>query len=83
MLDEAGLSIRHQRGEDPSPDYVATGARPARLRVFLDYGSIEVFADHGRWTGTKRIDGFEPVRSARLRAAPGIVSHATIWALRP
>jgi len=53
------------------------------VRIFLDYGSIEVFADRGRWTGTKRIDGFEPIRSARMKAAAGAVAQATIWALKP
>jgi beta-fructofuranosidase len=48
----------------------------------VDYGSIEVFADHGRFVGTKRIDSFEPVRSARLKAAQGAVSHATTWMLK-
>ncbi|NKN34919.1 glycoside hydrolase family 32 protein [Agrobacterium sp. a22-2] len=83
VLDDAGLSIRHEKEGEVSPLYMAEGARPRRIRVFLDYGSIEVFADHGRWVGTKRIAGFEPVRSARLIAAPGAVTHATIWALRP
>lgn len=80
-LTDAGLFIRYGREGRESPSYIAQGARPKRLRVFLDYGSIEVFADHGRWAGTKRITGFEPVRSARLTA--GTVSHATVWALKP
>ncbi|MBP1851499.1 glycoside hydrolase family 32 protein [Rhizobium halophytocola] len=82
-VNENGLLIRHEEEGKASPEYIAAGARPSRIRVFLDYGSIEVFADHGRWTGTKRIAGFEPVRSAQLKAAPGLVSHATVWALRP
>ncbi|MDO9417108.1 GH32 C-terminal domain-containing protein [Pararhizobium sp.] len=83
VLDEAGLAIRYDTGDGaPSPHYIAAGARPRRLRIFVDYGSIEVFADDGRWTGTKRIKGFEPVRSARLMAAQGTVTHATVWALR-
>ncbi|MGF0537442.1 GH32 C-terminal domain-containing protein [Agrobacterium sp. ES01] len=82
VLNDEGLSIVHKQGDKPSPSYIAARAKPKRIRIFLDYGSIEVFADHGRWTGTKRIDGFEPVRSARLKSDPGVVSHATIWALR-
>lgn len=84
VLDDEGLAISYQDGAGAaSPRYIAKGARPKRLRVFLDYGSIEVFADQGRWTGTKRIDGFEPVRSARLVAETGTVTRATVWALRP
>ncbi|MGV8938310.1 MAG: glycoside hydrolase family 32 protein [Allorhizobium sp.] len=83
VLDQAGLSIRHEVEGISGPRYIALGARPKRLRIFLDYGSIEVFADHGRWVGTKRIDGFEPVRSARLKTEPGAVAQAIVWALRP
>ncbi|MCV3736706.1 glycoside hydrolase family 32 protein [Rhizobium sp. TRM96647] len=82
--DQHGLGIRYERpGQPPSPHYVARGANPRRVRIFLDYGSIEVFADRGRWTGTKRIDGFEPIRSARMKAASGAVAQATVWALKP
>jgi beta-fructofuranosidase len=84
LLDDEGLAICHERdGETTSPRYIAKGARPKRLRIFLDYGSIEVFADNGRWAGTKRIDGFEPVRSAILSAEAGTILHATVWALKP
>lgn len=84
LLDDEGLAICHERdGETTSPRYIAKGARPKRLRIFLDYGSIEVFADNGRWTGTKRIDGFEPIRSAILSAEAGTILHATVWALKP
>ncbi|QND43574.1 hypothetical protein HB770_28115 (plasmid) [Rhizobium leguminosarum bv. viciae] len=31
--------------------------------------SIEVFADNGRWTGSKRIPGFAAARSATLTGA--------------
>lgn len=82
-VDESGLVIRYQDNDGtPSPNYVAAGARPTRVRIFLDYGSLEVFADYGRWTGTKRIKGFEPVRSARLVAREGAIQRATVWALR-
>ncbi|NTE85777.1 GH32 C-terminal domain-containing protein [Agrobacterium rubi] len=83
VCDETGLWIRHEDGrEGPSPRYIAEGARPFRLRIFLDYGSIEVFADHGRYVGTKRIDSFQPVRAAHLKSIDGAVAHATIWALK-
>ena len=83
-VDEAGLRIIHEAKDDPaSRKYLAAGAKPRHLRIFLDYGSIEVFADQGRWTGTKRIAGFEPVQSARLSARQGGVTSAKVWALRP
>jgi beta-fructofuranosidase len=44
---------------------------------------MEVFANRGRYVGTKRIEGFEPVRAALLKAESGAVVHATTWALRP
>ena len=84
IVDDEGLAICHgDDGAAESPHYIAKGARPKRLRIFLDYGSIEVFADRGRWAGTKRISGFEPVQSARLIAETGGVLHATVWALKP
>ncbi|XUY27506.1 GH32 C-terminal domain-containing protein [Agrobacterium sp. rho-8.1] len=83
VCDETGLWIRYEDGRDgPSPRYISEGARPFRLRIFIDYGSIEVFADHGRYVGTKRIDSFEPVRSAQLKSTHGAVSHATTWMLK-
>jgi beta-fructofuranosidase len=83
VSDDTGLWIRHEDGRDsPSPRYLAQGARVSRVRIFIDHGSIEVFADRGRHVGTKRIESFEPVRSARLTTQKDAVTHATIWALR-
>ncbi|QRM54120.1 glycoside hydrolase family 32 protein [Sinorhizobium sp. BG8] len=83
VADAEGLFIRYETGGAESAiSYIAAGARPKTVRVFLDYGSIEVFADDGRWTGTKRIDGFEPVRAVRLVAPEGAVARSSIWALR-
>jgi beta-fructofuranosidase len=84
VCDDTGLWIRHEdKNGAPSPHYLARDARPSRFRIFLDFGSIEVFADRGRWVGTKRIDGFAPVSSALLHAPAGSVQHATVWALKP
>ncbi|NVD42929.1 glycoside hydrolase family 32 protein [Ensifer sp. HO-A22] len=75
-----GLEIVFDAGTDKAPPlYLASGARPSELRIFLDAGSIEVFADNGRWTGTKRIPGFSAVRSVRLT---GAVTSAEIWQLK-
>ncbi len=52
------------------------------MRVFLDYGSLEVFADGGRIAGTKRIAGFEPIRSVRLIAEQGVVNIRNVLSLR-
>ncbi|MQW89760.1 beta-fructofuranosidase [Sinorhizobium saheli] len=82
-LDDEGLSIVYDIPEGKSlPRYIAAGARPTTLRIFLDAGSIEIFADNGRWTGTKRLPGFEGARSARLAAPEGNVAAAAIWQLK-
>ncbi|MBP1856620.1 GH32 C-terminal domain-containing protein [Rhizobium herbae] len=82
-LDAEGLSILYTLADaETVPRYVARGAHPSSLRIFLDAGSIEVFADHGRWAGTKRIEGFEPVRSVRLEAMEGYVTSGRIFSLQ-
>lgn len=82
-LDHDGLRILYDtEGSRTLPLYIAAGARPSALRIFLDAGSIEVFADEGRWTGTKRLPGFEGLRSARLSAPEGNVAAARIWQLK-
>lgn len=82
QLNEAGLSIPFAvASAKPSPRYIAAGARPSTIRIFLDAGSIEVFADDGRWTGTKRLPGYKGVSAARLIAPEGNVLAAEIWQL--
>lgn len=79
-----GLSITYAAtGQETGPSYIAAGATPQSLRIFLDVGSIEVFADGGRWAGTKRIEGFEPVRSARVSEGADAIRSARIYALKP
>ncbi|HEV7249265.1 MAG TPA: glycoside hydrolase family 32 protein [Shinella sp.] len=79
-LDGEGLAIVFDDGTGKVPPrYLASGARPSELRIFLDAGSIEVFADNGRWTGTKRIPGFSAARSAVLT---GDIAAAKIWQLK-
>jgi beta-fructofuranosidase len=79
-LDDAGLAIVFDpRNGKTAPWYRALGAKPKEIRIFLDAGSIEVFADEGRWTGTKRIPGFSAARSATLS---GAVASANIWQLK-
>jgi len=82
-VDHHGLSIVYDIGDGKVPPrYIAAGARPSTLRIFLDVGSIEVFADNGRWTGTKRLPGLGAVHSARLVASAGKVVAARIWQLK-
>lgn len=82
QLDAEGVSILYMLPDvETVPRYIARGARPSSLRIFLDAGSIEVFADDGRWAGTKRIEGFEPVRSVRLEAIEGYVTSGRIFSL--
>ncbi|WP_438748833.1 glycoside hydrolase family 32 protein [Pararhizobium sp. O133] len=83
LLDRDGLSILYDRPDaESTPRYLARGAMPSSLRIFLDAGSIEVFADNGRWSGTKRLEGFEPVHAARLEAETGSVRSAIVHALK-
>ncbi|RFB88989.1 beta-fructofuranosidase [Rhizobium leguminosarum bv. trifolii] len=82
QLNDEGLSIPFSvANAKASPRYIAAGARPSAIRIFLDAGSIEVFADDGRWTGTKRLPGFKGVSAARLITAEGNVLAAEIWQL--
>lgn len=82
LLNDDGLSIPFSvANAKVSPRYIAAGARPSTIRIFLDAGSIEVFADDGRWTGTKRLPGFNGVSSVRLTALEGNVLGAEIWQL--
>ncbi len=75
-----GLEILFDAGTGKTtPRYIATGAKPSEVRIFLDAGSIEVFADNGRWTGSKRIPSFAAARSATLT---GSVTAARIWQLK-
>ncbi|KQW56653.1 MULTISPECIES: beta-fructofuranosidase [unclassified Ensifer] len=82
QLGAEGLIIHYDLPDGKgAPRYIAVGAQPSTLRIFLDVGSIEVFADNGRWTGTKRLPGFAAVSTARLSAPAGNITAATIWQL--
>ncbi|OCJ09399.1 beta-fructofuranosidase [Rhizobium sp. AC44/96] len=82
-LDAEGLEILFgERGGKASPRYLAAGARPSTVRVFLDAGSIEVFADNGRWTGTKRLPTFMGVKAAQLSQGNGSIASARVWQLK-
>ncbi len=79
--DADGLAIVHEAEGHVSPRYLAAGAKVRSLRVFLDRGSIEVFADGGRHVGTKRLADPAPISALRLKAASGSVVSARVWRL--
>lgn len=82
LVSEDGLEIRYREpGQSKTPRYLALQAAPNNLRIFLDRGSIEVFADEGRWVGSKRLASTAPVVSVRLVATAGDVTRADIWQL--
>ena len=59
------------------------GVTLSDVRLFVDVGLIEIFADGGRWCGVKRVDSDEPITAARLITEPGVLMTAEVWALRP
>jgi beta-fructofuranosidase len=61
--------------------HVAATGPVRRVRVFVDVGLIEIYADGGRWCGTKRVDSDRPVTAAQLDAES--VGQAEVWQLRP
>lgn len=82
-LNEEGLEILFSdRGGKLSPRFIAASARPSTVRIFVDAGSIEVFADNGRWTGTKRLPSVAAVRSVQLLAEEGAIADARVWQLK-
>uniref|UniRef100_A0A183CDW3 beta-fructofuranosidase n=1 Tax=Globodera pallida TaxID=36090 RepID=A0A183CDW3_GLOPA len=76
-----GLEIVPGTMRSPPERLIALGARPTELHIFLDTGSIEVFADGGRWVGTHRLDGFDRFTAIRLRGELSAVVNSEVWAL--
>ncbi len=67
-------------GHRAVPQYRAEHPGLATLRVFIDVGLIEIYADGGRACCTKRIDSSLPVGALSL--APGCrIDSAEVWAL--
>jgi beta-fructofuranosidase len=60
---------------------VATGAQPRLVHVFIDRGSIELFADGGRWTATKRLESTAPFACMRVGAGRDAVAEVNGWNL--
>ncbi|GLS23373.1 beta-fructofuranosidase [Labrys miyagiensis] len=65
------------------PRYSADGAAVRKLRIFIDVGLIEIYADDGRCCATKRIDSDEPVTALHFLTNPATLAVARGWALRP
>lgn len=77
-----GLAIVYQPSNArTAPHYLARDAAAWSVRIFIDRGSIEVFADGGRWVGTKRLATFEPVFAARLVSGAKAVCSVSAWRL--
>ncbi len=60
---------------------VETGSL-STVQVFVDVGLIEIYADGGRWCGTKRLDSDKPVTAIRLEADARTITRAEVWHLR-
>lgn len=76
------LELEAERTKRAAP-YVAETGPLANVRVFVDVGMVEIYADGGHWCGTKRIDSDEPVAMVRLEADLGTITNVEVWRLRP
>lgn len=81
VISPDGLEIR-ENGTAGGSRALAPSARPRKLRIFLDTGSVEVFADDGRWCGTRRIEGTADFSTLALAAEQDAIENIAIWELR-
>ena len=65
------------------PRYRAPCPALGAVRVFIDVGLIEIYADEGRACCTKRFDSPLPVRAVRLARGQGGHIAGHVWTLRP
>lgn len=63
--------LDHPKSTEPRIRYRIADAAPQSLRLFADRGIIEVFADNGRWTATRRIADRLPITGVSVDAADG------------
>jgi len=63
-----------------SPLYRAIGI-PKNLRIFVDIGLVEIYADDGRWCFTKRIGNMERVNAVQVSDSSRI-RQSRIWQLK-
>lgn len=60
---------------------IAHHACASRIRVFVDIGSVEIFADDGRWAATRRIETTRPFDTVSLCVQAGGVAELRAWEL--
>jgi beta-fructofuranosidase len=60
---------------------IAQAARALRIRVFVDIGSVEIFADDGRWAATRRIETTRFFDTVSLCVDAGGVAELRAWEL--
>ncbi|KAL3104551.1 hypothetical protein niasHT_022106 [Heterodera trifolii] len=82
LIAPEGLEILPGKSHSTPQRLIALGARPTEVHILLDTGSIEVFADGGRWTGTHRFEGFDRFSAIRLRGELSAVVRSEVWALK-
>ena len=69
--------IDHPIGETPRIRYRIADAAPTRLRLFVDRGGVEIFADDGRWAATRRLGDLKPITAISLEATEVVSSR--LW----
>lgn len=65
------------------PRYRTAVAALRQVRIFIDVGLIEIYADDGLHNATKRIDSDLPIGGVRLAADPATIEAARLFTLRP
>jgi beta-fructofuranosidase len=83
VYDGSTLQLHFQPpGERPVPRYSIDGVALTSVRIFVDVGLIEIYADEGRWCLTKRLESSQLFQSFSLEADGGSIRTARLWALR-
>ncbi|MFI5409388.1 GH32 C-terminal domain-containing protein [Kaistia sp. UC242_56] len=65
------------------PRYLTPTTTLKTVRIFVDVGLIEIYADDGLQCATKRIDSDQPISVIELHVDPAAVETARLWNLRP
>ncbi|MCX5518321.1 glycoside hydrolase family 32 protein [Kaistia defluvii] len=64
------------------PRYLTSTTTLKTVRIFVDVGLIEIYADDGLQCATKRLDSDQPISAIELHVDPAIVQTAKLWNLR-
>jgi beta-fructofuranosidase len=78
VSDGTSLEIVDHPHDRPPRIRYRVPAAPATVRVVIDRGIVEVFADEGRWTGTRRLP---PGSAIQAISATASGAHDTLWRL--